>query len=354
MDAWEGELAKWGGPDWVVGAVGGFAMDYLDAPEPFLTGIRELDTLAGGLPRGEVTVLAGEAGMGKTALACQLAYHAAMRGERPLYCSFEMSRLKCLMRMVACHAALNPHMMDELPEPAREVRWSSARPHPDALAQVRQIRSFSATDRDAADAAVAQYARAYARQQPGTPVDAAMLAWSNMDMQVRQAGGMLVADSMRSLTDIESCVSACSEDGAARFVVVDYAQLVDTGDEKEYDRMATLSGGLRRLAKEHRTAVLVISALRKLSGSDRKEGPAMDWLKGNNALAYDAGQVLFLLRPDGDDGQPAPVRNVDLAIVKNRNGVSGGRCELSFDAPRNVIHSRWLRNGEQDTIGCWA
>ena len=124
--------------------------------------------------------------------------------------------------------------------------------------------------------------------------------------------------------------------------------------EKEYDRIATLSTGLRRIAKSWRIALLVISALRKLSGSDRKEGPAMDWLKGNNALAYDAGQVLFLLRPDGEDAMDASVRNADLAVVKNRNGASGGRCELSYDAPRNVIRSRFLAPGTRDSIGLWA
>ena len=353
MGAWEDQRVQWGGPDWMPGAIGGFALDYLDAPEPMATGISAVDSITGGLPRGEVTVLAGEAGMGKTALACQLAYHAAMRGERPVYCSFEMSRLKCQMRMVACHAALHPELTLELPEPMREVRWSGSSPHPDALAQVRQIRATE-PDRDRADAIVSAYARSYAGQVAGTPPDATMLAWRDMDAQIRGAGGIIVAESMRSLADVESCVSACAEDGAAGLVVVDYAQLVDTGDEKEYDRMATLSGGLRRLAKDWRVALVVISALRKLSGSDRKDGPSMDWLKGNNALAYDAGQVLFLLRPDGEEGQPPAVRDVDLAVVKNRNGASGGRCELTFDAPHNVIRSRWLPRGESDAIGCWA
>ena len=353
MGAWHEQLAQWGGPDWLEGSVGGFAMDYLDEPEPFQTGLHGVDSVTGGLPRGEVTVLAGDAGMGKTALACQLAYHAAMRGERPVYCSFEMSRLKCLMRMVACHAALHPELLAGLPDGMREVRWSGARPHPQARQVVKELRGASASPVDA-DIAVARYASQYSRQVPGTPRDAAMVAWHDMDRSVRAAGGMLVADSMRALSDIEGCVASCAEDGAANLVVVDYAQLVETGDEKEYDRVATLSAGLRRLAKERRVAVLVISALRKLSASDRKEGPSMDWLKGNNALAYDAGQVIFLMRPDGQDGEPGAQRDVDLAVVKNRNGQSGGRCELTYDATHNLVRTRWLGRGEEDRTGRWA
>ncbi len=310
MGLWEDQLAHWDASDWMPGAIGGFVLDYLDAPEPFMTGVAGIDSVTGGLPRGEVTVLAGDAGMGKTALACQLAYHAAMRGERPVYCSFEMSRLKCLMRMVACHAALHPEVTQGMPE----VRWSSARPHPEAREQVRQLRQQHEGDADTLLLEVSKYARAYGRQVAGTPRDSVMLAWSDMDRAVRDAGGMLVADSMRSIEDVEECVTAAASDGAAGLVVVDYAQLVDTGDEKEYDRIQTLSGRLRRLAKDQRIALLVISALRKLSSNERKSDPSMDWLKGNNALAYDAGQVLFLLRPSDEDGELTDVRDVDFMV----------------------------------------
>lgn len=354
MGAWGDQLAMWGGPDCMDGALGGMALDYIDEPEPMGTGIAALDALVGGgLPRGEVTVLAGTAGMGKTALACQLAYHAAMRGERPVYCSFEMSRLKCLMRMVACHAALHPELLAPMPGPMRDVRWATARAHPAVRLAARMARERHAGDPEGRDRELAGLAALYEAQGEGASPDPAMLAWRDLKASVGAAGGMLVADSMRTLGDVEACVSACAGDGAAGLVVVDYAQLVETGDEKEYDRMATVSGGLRRLAKESRASLVLISALRKLSPSDRKEGPSMDWLKGNNALAYDAGLVAFLLRPDGEEGDPAPVRDVDLAVVKNRNGALG-TCGLSYDAPHNLVTSRWLGRGERDTTGEWA
>lgn len=351
MGAWESQRAQWGGPDWMPGAIGGFPLDYLAAPEPMATGIHAIDSTTGGLPTGEVTILAGEAGMGKTALACQLAYNAAMRGAKPIYCSFEMSRLKCLMRMVACHSALHPELTDHLGERAKEVRWAGARPHPDALRQIRWIREQN--DPETAELVIAKYANAYAQQVAGTPPDAAMLAWRDMDAQINSAGGILVADSMRTLADIESCVSACAEDGAGKLVVVDYAQLIDTGDDKEYDRIGAVSTGLRRIAKDCNVCMVVISALRKLSSSDRKDGPAMDWLKGNNALAYDAGQVMFLLCPDGEEPSKSDVCDVDLAVVKNRNGKSNTSCQLTYDKPRNLITSRWLKADERDTTGLW-
>jgi circadian clock protein KaiC len=50
------------------------------------TSIPDLDTiLGGGLPRGSVTVIAGEPGAGKTVLTLQMLFHAASSGARCLY-----------------------------------------------------------------------------------------------------------------------------------------------------------------------------------------------------------------------------------------------------------------------------
>ena len=355
MGAWEDALRDWGGPQFVSGQLGGFAMDYLCSPPPMPTGVGAIDAETGGMPRGEVTVLAGDAGMGKTALACQLCYASAMRGERPVYVSLEMSRLRCQMRMVACHAALNPHLTADMDERVREVWWSSARPAPGARAMVRDIRAVRPTDprtgEDATDAELGKLAAAYESGAYGD--DPVMRVWRDMGRQVGEAGGMLVADSLATVGGICGLVRDLAGDGAGQLVVIDYAQLVQTGDAEEYDRMATVSRELRMAAKDAGCAVLLISALRKLSGADRKAGPSMDWLKGNNALAYDAGQVLFLLRPDGQEGEPGRVREVELHVAKNRNGASGGRAALSYDAPRNLVRSAVPDDRWPDTTGKW-
>lgn len=351
MGAWEDALAMWGGADHCEGAVGGFAYDWLCAPEPMSTGIAAFDSLAGGIPRGETCVLAGDAGMGKTAFATQLCYHAAMRGMRPLYCSFEMSRLKCVMRMVACHAALNPALASGLDANVpREVRWSSARPNPDALALRARLERRHRGDPEGTAKALSDFAHECESSPGWLRADATMAAWADMRAGVEAAGGMLVADSLATLDDVDSLARSVAGDGCG-LVVVDYAQLVDTGDREEYDRVGSVSRGLRALAKDTGVALVAISALRKVSAGERAAGPSLDWLKGNNALAYDAGQVLFLLR-SGDGGQgEGGVREVDLHVAKNRNGASGIDVALRYDAPHNVMASRWR---DDDSVGTWA
>jgi circadian clock protein KaiC len=60
------------------------------APETISSGIPDLDQLLqGGLERGNITIISGPSGVGKTTLGMQFMKEAAGRGERSLVCSFE-------------------------------------------------------------------------------------------------------------------------------------------------------------------------------------------------------------------------------------------------------------------------
>ena len=55
------------------------------------TGLTELDEKLGGLHKSDLIILAGRPSMGKTALATNIAYHAAqniMKQARKIICSF--------------------------------------------------------------------------------------------------------------------------------------------------------------------------------------------------------------------------------------------------------------------------
>lgn len=65
------------------------------------TGISALDHIFGGGLADELYVIAGLPGFGKTALALQMAFNAAMRGEDVLFFSFELSRRKIIARLLS-------------------------------------------------------------------------------------------------------------------------------------------------------------------------------------------------------------------------------------------------------------
>ena len=71
-------------------------------PNAVKTGIGVLDKFTGGFHRGEYIVLGARPSMGKTALACQIAYNVAARGGGVFYASLEMPTAQITPRFVSC------------------------------------------------------------------------------------------------------------------------------------------------------------------------------------------------------------------------------------------------------------
>lgn len=73
-----------------------------------LTGFYDLDRLTGGLHPGDVTILAARPGMGKTALALNIAWHVGHSlGEPVAVFSLEMPKEQLIRRIVSCVARID-------------------------------------------------------------------------------------------------------------------------------------------------------------------------------------------------------------------------------------------------------
>lgn len=79
----------------------------LPAPDLVTTGYPSLDRLlAGGLRRGELAVIGGDAGAGKTALALGIAIRAAVAGHPVLILTHESSEEQCWERLVTAESGV--------------------------------------------------------------------------------------------------------------------------------------------------------------------------------------------------------------------------------------------------------
>lgn len=79
----------------------------LPAPDLITTGYPSLDRLvSGGLRRGELTVVGGDAGAGKTALALGIAIRAAVAGYQVLILTHESSVERCWERLVSAESGV--------------------------------------------------------------------------------------------------------------------------------------------------------------------------------------------------------------------------------------------------------
>lgn len=76
------------------------------------TGLHGLDELTGGLQGGDLIVIGGRPSMGKTALACQIALHAALDLHVPvIYFSLDLGRQKLALRLTAATASVDLHRL---------------------------------------------------------------------------------------------------------------------------------------------------------------------------------------------------------------------------------------------------
>jgi replicative DNA helicase len=127
----------------------------------------------------------------------------------------------------------------------------------------------------------------------------------------------------------------------AEIVVVDYVQLVSNRlhGQSRATEVAGVSSELKRLAVE--LGICIIAAAQLNKGPEEREGgrPQIRDIRESEAIAHDADQVIFLVRPDLRGGQESPY----LMLAKNRHGPTVERIPLHYDAQHNLYRQRALR-----------
>jgi replicative DNA helicase len=229
------------------------------------TGFKALDDVVdGGLRAGELVLLAGPQGMGKTTLALQAVRNIAAAGDRALYLSFEHDAATLLIRLLAL----------ELGE--------SADPHTPTLADVR---------------AVFENAGGLARGLPEalTTLPGGRSAYERVASYADRL--LLVRASGRAtdLGEIGRIVARIAGGAVPPVVVVDYLQkvAVPNGPVAEDERVTLVVEGLKDLALAARLPVIAVSAADKEGLRVGRRLRVRD-LRGSTALGYEADIVLVL------------------------------------------------------------
>jgi len=214
------------------------------------TGFRSIDAALGALEPGAFYVLAGRPGMGKTALAVQVALNMSLSGHKVLYDSLEMQASQIGRRVLAFLSRVPLHVI-------RSGKWSAR----DAEALVRAKSRL-------------QDVPLVIDQQAG--ISTAMIALKARSAK-RRLGGLdcLILDHMHIVaTDAQA-----ERNGATRAV------------EK-------VSGDLKRLAVEMQIPIIALAQLnRGVEGRDDKR-PGMADLRQSGAIEQDAEAVMLLYRAE--------------------------------------------------------
>jgi replicative DNA helicase len=230
------------------------------------TGFDPLDHhLTGGFRAGELVLLAGPQGLGKTTWALQAGRNLARSGRQVAYFCFEHDPQSLLERLVALEAG--------------EVGGYDA---PD----LRHIRvAFEAQDRRSVD-----LAHRLDDHKGGAEAVERVRAYSERYHLHRSSGR---STSVEVITDVVEGIREST--GAAPLVVVDYLQKlhVPGGSMIEDERITVAVEGLKDLALDHHVPVLAIAAGDK-EGIASGRRMRSSHLRGSSALAYEADTLLIL------------------------------------------------------------
>src|SRR5271169_2904625 len=235
------------------------------------TGYGELDKLLSGLQPSELIILAGRPSQGKTALALNVAETIAIRGGLPVAVfSLEMSKESLLQRLVASVAQVDAH----------------------------KFRSGHLSRED------------WRRMTEALGTISASPLW------VDDAGSI-------SVLEIGAKARRLKKERGLALLVVDYLQLI-TGRGRfnsRQEEVASISRGLKGLAKELQIPVLVLSQLTRAPERDER-GPQLSDLRESGAIEQDADVVMFIYRRHffKAGASPEEREETELRIAKQRNG----------------------------------
>jgi replicative DNA helicase len=290
------------------------------------TGFDILDrNLGGGFRSGELILLAGPQGLGKTTWALQAARNVARSGRSVLVCSFEHDPQTLLVRLVALEAGLVAGL-----EAPGLVRVRAAFESSDG-------RSGTVTDR-------------LADTEGGAEALRQVQEYADRLLLHRSTGSSTTLDVIR-----EAVEQAKAETGQLPMLVVDYLQKVKVpGGGTDEDRATVVVEGLKDLALDTDIPVLAIAAADKAGLASGKR-MRVNNLRGSSALAYEADTVLILNNKFDVVARHHLVYDVGnadrykhwavLSIEKNRNG----KDAIDLEFHKRFDHGRFEPQGQMVT-----
>lgn len=242
-----------------------------------MSGFRDLDRLTLGFMPGELWVVAGGTSMGKTAFALQIAQHVAATAGPVGVFTLEMMREELIWRMLCATAGVD----------GQEFR--------------RRRGETSQHDYAELSAAAAH---------------------------LNQLPIYLDESSTVNVNHVRAASRRLASRGGLSMIVVDHLQIMDGGAEENRQlQLATITRGLKALAKDLRVPVLVLSQLSRFKDRADKR-PQLSDLRESGAIEQDANGVIMLFRPEYYYGEVDRDGNslkgkAEAIVGKNRNGATG-------------------------------
>jgi len=243
------------------------------------TGFTALDRVTSGFQKSDLIIIAARPGMGKTAFIVSAMRNAAVDHNKPVAMfSLEMSSVQLINRLISAEAEIESERI--MKGKLENYEW--ARMHE----RIAKLTS----------------AKIYIDDTP---------ALSIMELRAKSR-------QLKSQYDIQ-------------MIIIDYMQLmrgsdIGKGMTNREQEIATISRGLKGLAKELNIPVIALSQLSRATetrGGDKR--PQLSDLRESGSIEQDADMVMFLYRPEyyhiDEDEAGNSTRGIgEVIVAKHRNG----------------------------------
>lgn len=234
------------------------------------TGFAELDEVTTGLHGGQMIIVAGRPGQGKSTLALDFMRSCSIKqGMASVIFSLEMSKSEIVMRLLSAEARI----------------------------KLADMRSGRMSDDD----------------------------WTKMARRMGEiTEAPLYIDDSPNLTMMEIRAKArrLKQKTNLQLIVVDYLQLMSSGKrvESRQTEVAEFSRCLKLMAKELDVPVVAVCQLNRGPEQRVDKVPQLSDLRETGQLEQDADLVILINRPDGYDRDSPRAGEADLILAKHRNG----------------------------------
>lgn len=278
-------------------------------------GLRSLDSKTGGLKRGELFILAGRPGMGKSALAECIARSTAGAGEPTFLSSLEMGDISVADRILADHAF----------DPRDPIAYYD-------------IAAGNVSNRQAERVIAAR------RQMDGWPL--------HIDPTSGLTVSQIAARARRHKQTLERQGKRLGP------VIVDHMHIVKPSNRysgARVNEVGEISAALKGLAKELDVPVIALAQLSRALESRDDKRPTMADLRDSGTIEQDADAIIFvyreayyLERTTGGTAEQEQARvdrlidaedQLEAIIAKQRNGPTGTVrlfCDIACNAVRDL------------------
>ena len=259
------------------------------------SGLRDLDDRLGGMHKSDLVIIAGRPSMGKTALATNIAFHAAKniqeRAEKSCiaFFSLEMSSEQLSTRILAEQSRIK----------SNDIRRGKI--------SEEQFDKFIETSKNIAELPL------FIDETPAISI----AALSNRARRIKRVHGL-------------------------EMIVIDYIQLMKGSNSKDgrVQEISEITQGLKALAKELSVPVLALSQLSRAVEQRDDKKPLLSDLRESGSIEQDADVVMFVYRESyylkNKEPRPATVEHAEwqakmneishlaeLLILKQRHGPTG-------------------------------